>query len=131
MKHRLTEPNAELLELYREWKRLTEDEGAAIAASNWPAVGACQKAKQDLQPRIIRATDAAKHAPGGGTDFEPTIRECVNELIQLEMRNSQELGKRLATAEQEKNGLERTSHRLKQVQKSYSGKRGSVWDQYS
>ena len=125
------EPNAELLELYQQWKRLTEQESAAIGASNWTAVRNCQTAKQELQPKIIRATDAAKHAPGGGTEFEARIRECVNELIQLETRNSEQLGKRLAAAEQERIGLERTSQRLKQVQKSYSGGRGSAWDQYS
>lgn len=125
------DPNAELLELYREWKLLTEKEGAAIEGSDWTEVRSCQKAKQDLQPRIIRATDLAKRAPGGGTEFEGKIRECVNELIQLETRNSEQLGKRLAAAEKQRNGLDRTSHRLKQVQQSYGGKRGAVWDQYS
>jgi hypothetical protein len=125
------ESNAELLELYQEWKRLTEEEGAAIGALDWTAVRSCQKDKQGLQPKIIRATDAAKNAPGGGIQFEAKIRECVNELIQLEMRNSERLGKRLAAVEKERSGLEQTSHRLKQVQKSYSSTRGPAWDQYS
>lgn len=110
---------------------MTEEEGAAIGKSDWTLVRSCQKAKQELQPKIIRATDAAKHAPGGGSEFDTRLRECINELIQLETRNSEHLGKRLAAAEQEKNGLERTAHRLKQVQKSYSGSRPSAWDQYS
>jgi hypothetical protein len=125
------EANAELLELYQEWKRLTEKEGAAILASSWADVRNCQRLKQQLQPKIIQATDAAKHAPGHGSDFEARIRECVNELIQIETRNSEALGKRLEAAEKERSELDRTSHQLKQVQKSYGGTRGSAWDQYS
>jgi hypothetical protein len=128
---RLMNVNAELLELYQEWKRLTEQEGAAIMASNWTEVRSCQKAKQELQPRIIQATDGAKNAPGERSEFEAQIRECVNELIRLETRNSEALGKRLEAAEKEKGGLEQTSQRLKRVQKSYSGQRESAWDQYS
>ncbi|MGZ8898650.1 MAG: hypothetical protein ACXW3Z_01020 [Limisphaerales bacterium] len=132
MKHRLMDAHAELLELYQEWKQLTEKEGAAILASNWGEVRSCQKAKQQLQPRIIHATDLAKHEPGGGPEFETQIRECVNELIQLEALNSQTLEKRLQEAEKERCGLQQTSHRLKRVQKSYTGARGSAWDgQYS
>lgn len=123
--------NSELLDLYREWKTLTEKEGAAILESNWAEVRSCQKIKQQLQPKIIRATDLAKTSPGGGSEFEARIRECVNELILLETRNSENLGKRLEAAEKEKNSLDRTSHRLKQVQKSYSSARGPAWDQYS
>jgi hypothetical protein len=123
--------NAEILELYQEWKRLTEKEGAAIMASDWVEVRSCQKAKQQLQPKIIQVTDAAKNAPGGRSECEAQIRECVNELIQLETRNSEALGKRLEAAEKERSGLEQTSQRLKRVQKSYSGTRESAWDQYS
>jgi hypothetical protein len=123
--------NAELLELYQEWKRLTEKEGAAIIASDWVEVRSCQKQKQQLQPKIIQASDAAKNSPGGRSEFEAQIRECVNELIQLETRNSEALGKRLEAAEKERSGLDQTSQRLKRVQKSYSGTRESAWDQYS
>ena len=125
------DPSAELLELYQEWKSLTEKEGVAILSSNWAEVRHCQKAKQQLQPKIIQSSDLAKTAPGAGSAFEARIRECINELIQLETRNSETLGKRLEAVEREKNGLDRTSHRLKQVQKSYTGARGSAWDQYS
>lgn len=124
--------NAELLSLYQEWKQLTEKEGAAIMSSDWSKVRSCQKIKQQLQPKIILATDLAKAAPGGGPDFEAQIRDCVNELIQLEAHNSQTLEKRLEQAEKERSSLDQTSHRLKRVQKSYTGNRGSAWDgQYS
>lgn len=124
--------HAELLALYQQWKQLTEQEGAAIIASNWTEVRSCQKTKQQLQPKIIRATDVAKHEPGGGPEFETQIRNCVNELIQLETRNSQTLEQRLHQAEQERSSLQQTSHRLRRVQMSYSGPRGSAWDgQYS
>ena len=121
--------NAELLELYQEWKRLTEDEAAAIRASDWAEVRSCQEEKHELQPRIIRATDAAKKNPDAG--FDVRIRECINELILLETRNSQALGKRLEAAEREMSELDRTATRLKQVHKSYTGSRSAAWDQYS
>ncbi len=125
------EVNAQLLELYQEWKRLTELEGAAIRASDWAGVRHCQKSKQELQPQIIRATDAAKNAPGGGREFEAQIRDCVNELIQLETRNSETLERRLEEVERSREELDQTSHRLKRVQKSYTRGRGSSWDEYS
>ena len=123
--------NAHLLELYQEWKRLTEQEGAAIRASDWVGVRHCQKTKQELQPQIIRATDAAKHAPRRERELEGQIRECVNELIRLETRNSETLEKRLEEVEKSRHELDQTSHRLKRVQKSYTGSRGSSWDEYS
>ena len=124
--------HAELLELYQQWRQLTEREGAAIIASNWTEVRSCQKTKQQLQPKIILATDLAKNEPGGGPEFEAQIRNCVNELIQLEARNSQTLEQRLHEAEQERSSLQQTSHRLRRVQMSYSAARGSAWDgQYS
>jgi hypothetical protein len=123
--------HTELLNLYEEWKGLTEKEGAAILELNWAEVRSCQKTKQQLQPRIIRATDAAKNAPGQGSEFQARIRHCVNELILMETRNSEALEKRLEAAENEMNSLDRTSYRLKQVQKSYTGARAPSWNQYS
>jgi hypothetical protein len=123
--------HAQLLELYQEWKRLTEEEGAAIRSSDWAGVRHCQKTKQELQPQIIRATDVAKVAPGDGREFEAQIRECVNELIRLETRNSETLERRLEEVERSREELDQTSIRLKRVQKSYTRGRGSSWDEYS
>ena len=121
--------HAELLELYQEWKRLTEVEAAAIRVSDWAEVRSCQEEKQELRPKIIRATEAAKKNPDA--EFDAKIRECINELILLETRNSEGLGRRLEAVEREMSELDRTTTRLKQVHKSYTGTRSAAWDQYS
>ena len=45
---------------YHEWRRLAEAEGEAIRAGNWMLVFDCQNALRQLQPRIVRQTDAAR-----------------------------------------------------------------------
>jgi len=122
--------DAQLLELYKEWKRLTEREGYAILESNWAEVRACQQTKQQLQPAIIRASDQLKNI-NQTAEIEDRIRQCINELILLESRNSEALGQRLEAAEKERDGLNSTSHRLKRLQRSYTSSRSPAWDQYS
>lgn len=124
-------PGTDLLELFQQWKSLTEKEGAAILASDWAEVRRCQQVKQQLQPQIVRASDAAGSSHGPGSGFQARIRQCVNELIQLETHNNTTLGERLESTRREKDGLDRTSHRLRQVHKSYVPAHGNVWNQYS
>jgi hypothetical protein len=125
---------AQLWELYQQWKQLTEAEGNAILNSNWREVHRCQAAKQQLQPEIIRVTESAKAEYFNNSDqreFDLRIRECVNELIVLETRNSAVLEQRLEALEKERGELEQTAGRLRQVHKSYVPAKGPVWDQYS
>lgn len=128
------EDGSQLWDLYQEWKRLTESEGTAILGSDWQEVSRCQKAKQLLQPAIIRVTENAQRAligsPGAST-FEGKVRQHVNELIQLESRNSATLQERLDTAREERQELDRTSRQLRQVHQSYGGRGGAGWNQYS
>ena len=123
----------QLLELYEQWKHLTEREGAAILASDCMEVRDCQQKKQKLQPEIIKVSDLVKDSsrPADGSDFEPRLRECINELIQLETNNSATLETRLNATRQEKENLDRTSNRLRQIHKSYVPSQASVWNQYS
>lgn len=123
--------SAELLELYQQWKGLTEQEGAAIYALNWSEVRRCQKQKQQLQPEIIRVTGLIKSRSGESLLIDARIRDCVNELIQLESTNSAALEKRLESARKEMDDLDQTSHRLRQVHKSYVQSPGNAWNQYS
>jgi hypothetical protein len=123
--------SAELLELYQQWKSLTEQEGAAIHALNWSEVRRCQKQKQLLQPEIIRVAGLIKSTTGVNLQIEARIRDCINELIQLESTNSAALEKRLESARKEMDDLDQTSHKLRQVHKSYAGSFGSSWSQYS
>jgi hypothetical protein len=128
---RINDPSAHLLELYQQWKGLTEREGAAILASNWAEVRSCQEKKQKLQPQIIKISDQLKNASRGASQFQDRIRECVNELIQLETRNSANLAGRLQTAKEKIDSLDCTSSRLRQLHKSYVPAQGSAWNQYS
>ena len=122
----------QLLELYDQWKHLTEREGAAILASDWTEARDCQQKKQTLQPEIIKASDLVKNPSRQGTDeFEPRLRECINELIQLETNNSATLETRLKSTRQEKEKLDRTSNRLRQIHKSYVPSQAPIWNQYS
>ncbi len=121
----------QLLELYEQWKSLTQREGAAILASDWTEVRRCQEKKQKLQPEIIHASEQMKKALRDGNDVEPRLRECINELIQLETNNSANLEVRIQAAKDEKDDLDRTSSRLKQIHKSYVPLQTSGWNHYS
>src|SRR5687768_13205483 len=101
--------SAELLDLYDQWKNLSEREGAAILASDWTEVQRCQESKQELQPQIIDVSDRVKSASQDTDEFEPRLRETINELIQLENKNSANLEIRLQSAKQDKDDLDRTS----------------------
>jgi hypothetical protein len=124
-------PSVHLLELYDQWKHFTEREGAAILASDWTEVRRCQQSKQKLQPEIIKASEHIKKAARYTDEFEPRLREFINELIQLETSNSATLETRLNEARQEKETLDRTSSRLRQIHKSYIPPQAPVWNQYS
>jgi hypothetical protein len=123
-----------LFDTYAEWRRWTEEEGDAIRQSDWPKVHSCQRAKLELQPRIMKFTDDARtETVGTGTrweDIEKDLRREVASLIQLETRNGQVLDtvRRLAQAEQAE--LDRSRRQLQRV-RSYAPVRTSVWSSYS
>ena len=54
-----TPAQSHLLELYQEWRKHTETERDAISEGDWRRVKACQKAKGELQPRILKKTEEA------------------------------------------------------------------------
>jgi predicted RNase H-like nuclease (RuvC/YqgF family) len=120
--------SVELLELYDQWKQLTEREGAGILASDWAEVHRCQKSKQELQPEIIKVSDQVKKASQQSGGFEPRLRERINALIQLETSNSANLETRLESTRQERESLDRTSQRLRQIHKSYIPSQAAVWN---
>ena len=121
-------PGVQLLELYDQWKHLTNQESAAILASDWTALHRCQQEKQKLQPEIIQASDQVRNASEGPDEFSPRLRERINELIQLETNNSHHLGTRLKSARQEKEKLDFTSQRLRKIHKSYVPSQNAVWN---
>jgi hypothetical protein len=109
---------------YREWRRLAEAEGEAIRAGNWMLVFDCQNALRQLQPRIIRQTEAARQEWAAlGLDAE--AMECemdtmIHSLIELESRNNSLIDARRCLAQEELAKLEQASLTLRRIQRSYA-----------
>ncbi len=126
--------NAELWGLYEEWKQLTVSEGNAIASAKWMEVRRCQRAKEQLQPKIVRVTDALKTAcasPLMISELDARVREYVNEMIELEHENSATLSRSMSALQKERTDLEGTTGRLRKLHKSYVPTPAAVWNGYS
>lgn len=125
----------ELLEAYDAWRAFSEREGVAILASDWPAVAACQDAKRQLQPQIIRLTEAAQQewAKAGfdWADVQRDVRAVVGMLMGLETRNSEILADKRRATETELAGLDGARRKLHRVQRSYAPDRPVAWQSYS
>ena len=119
-------PTTELSALYDQWRSLTEDEGRAIAAAAWAQVEQYQAAKARLQPRIAEVSQRL-----GVMTPDAKFLPVVEELMQLERRNSALLASLRRAAEQEKLELDRTSRNLRQIHKSYIPPVRMNWQSYS
>jgi hypothetical protein len=118
---------------YGDWKTFTEQEGLAIDTADWPRVRQIQEEKRALQAQIIHLTEQAQHqfsAPFDH-DFDTRLRAIVNELILLETQNNLTLQGTLEHAREQKNRLEATSSRLRQLHNSYVPSRHPVWENFS
>ena len=108
---------------YLEWQRLAEAEGEAIRAGNWMLVFDCQNALRQLQPRIVRQTDAARRE-WAALGLDPEAMECemdtmIHSLIELESRNNSLINARRSLAQEELAKLEQASLTLRRIQRSY------------
>ena len=108
---------------YLEWQRLAEAEGEAIRAGNWMLVFDCQNALRQLQPRIVRQTDAARRE-WAALGLDPGAMECemdtmIHSLIELESRNNSLINARRCLAQEELAKLEQASLTLRRIQRSY------------
>ena len=108
---------------YQEWRRLAEAEGEAIRAGNWMLVFDCQNALRQLQPRIVRQTEAAhRECAALGLDSEAMEYEMdtmIHSLIELESRNSSLINARRCLAQEELAKLEQASLTLRRIQRCY------------
>ena len=115
--------DCDLQHSYQEWRRLAEAEGEAIRAGNWMLVFDCQNVLRQLQPRIIRQTEAARREwTALGLDAE--AMECemdtmIHTLIELESRNNSLINARRCLAQEELAKLEQASLTLRRIQRSY------------
>ena len=129
--------NAErhLNEAYQEWRGLAEAEGAAIGASNWGVVAACQKALQQLQERISRLSLAVREewskTGGNRAVKEAGLNATIHELIHLQQRNQTLLKGILETTRLKLDQFGQAGRNLKQIQRSYGSDRPAIWNSFS
>jgi len=125
----------ELHNSYREWRRLAEAEGEAIRAGNWMLVFDCQNVLRQLQPRIVRQTEAAhREWTTLGLDaeiMENNLNAVIHSLIQLESRNRSLIDARQRLAEEELAKLEQASLTLQRIQRSYTPANSTRWNSFS
>ena len=127
--------NNDLLDLFQEWRALTEAEGQAIQSATWPEVTRCQDAKSQLQTRLIATHELLQaELKASGLDaeaYDPRYRQVVAELIRLEQRNSEWLADQYQQADQQRNDLARASRNLRQVHRAYARTASANWHSYS
>jgi hypothetical protein len=123
--------DAQLLELYHQWRALTQAETLAIQEGNWGKLLETQEQKKSLQNRIDTVEMEAKRE----TEFQDKagtgLKETLHELILLEQQNAAALADRQQELEFEQQQMDRSRGNLRQLQKAYSGSVGAVWQSYS
>src|SRR5437867_1293337 len=94
---------------YEEWRSLTEAEGQAIPQAAWDQLDHAQSVKVKLQALIQQSTEKLKRempAPFAQREaIEDQFKVIVEELIQLEQRNSRLLAAQRHSAEVQKGHL--------------------------
>ena len=124
----------DLFKTYEEWRDWSVREGNAIRSADWSQVNSCQRAKMELQGRIIQYTQTARNhltATGGNwPEVEQRLRSEVASLIDLENRNGETLAQVRCQALAEEAELDRSSRQLRQV-RSYAPVVRSAWTSYS
>ncbi len=128
--------DAQLQDAYQEWRRLAEAEGEAIRTSNWGVLSDCQRALQQLQPRIIRWTEEAHQEWNRqGLDRsskEQELRTVIAGLIEIEWRNNALLNVLYQSAKSEQAELDQAGHNLRRVQRSYAPpSQAAAWNSFS
>jgi hypothetical protein len=113
-----------LPELLERWRTQTLAETAAIRAGNWCAVQECQRAKEDLQPRLQQALRAE------GTGGSATLQQAIEELIAMEIQNREWLNVQRAGLQAQCTALNSDLRNLRKVRTSYGQPGSSCWQSY-
>ena len=125
----------QLLKLYQQWRYLTEAEGLAIQSADWETLAEHQDDKQLLQDLIQTASDGfhaeIKSCGTGGEALEKQLRQMVNDLTALELRNGRALAVQRQLAEKQEVELQKASRSLRQIQRAYAPGRQASWHSYS
>lgn len=120
-------PAAELVDLYRRWRELTADEGAAIASERWSRVTELQTQKSGLQTSVDRLTAQLPKDARLPAELATILRE----LVGMESENSRMLDQKLEAARSEQADLDRSGHNLRRLRGSYGQARTACWQSYS
>ncbi len=125
----------DLLLLYDQWRRLSEAEAGAIQTATWPRVQECLEAKFLLQARILALKEVLNAEPApeesGGGEAEPALRRVLQELIALEMRNSELLAEQRRQTEAKSLEMQQVARNLRQMHRAYAAAPPAHWDSYS
>ncbi|MCL5097770.1 MAG: hypothetical protein M1608_09660 [Candidatus Omnitrophica bacterium] len=128
-------PHARLLDLYAQWRRLTEAEGKAIANGQWPEVNRNQACKEQLKEQIVRATGfwlAKWPNPAQQTaEYDRQIRPILAELVMLESNNYELLDAKCQKARAEQGQLDQSVRNLRGLHRAYVPSEPSLWQSYS
>ncbi len=120
-------PAAELVELYRRWRELTTDEGAAIASERWSRVSELQAQKAKLQVAVEHATSVFP----SDLRLPSELATILRDLVDMESENSRLLDQKLEAARSEQASLDRSGHNLRRLRGSYGQARTAGWQSYS
>lgn len=125
----------DLQKLYQQWRALTEAESLAIQSANWGKLAEHQDDKQLLQDLIKTASEGfqseATSREGGGADLERQLRQMVDELTALELKNGRALTVQRQIAERQQGELQKVNRNLRQVQQAYAPGLLTAWQSYS
>lgn len=120
-------PAAEIVELYRRWRELTADEGAAIASERWSRVNELQAQKSELQSAVDRLSVLVP----ADLRLPSELATILRELVAMESENSRVLDLKLESARSEQASLDRSGHNLRRLRGSYGQSRTAGWQSYS
>lgn len=125
----------DLLEAYREWRRLAEAEGEAIRTGNWGLCAACQKALEHLRERITALMPAVREEwsrPGcDPVAKQQSLDATLHELIHLQQRNKTLLQAVREATRAKLSQLGEARLKLKQLRRSYAMTTRGVWSSFS
>lgn len=122
------DPLAELFACCRRWQELTDAEGQAIEAEDWPAVTAHQHEKTRLQEQVEESTTRIPETERRRNSMLTTI---FGNLVQQEERNAERLRRKLACCRSQREETERSGHNLRRLRGAYGSVRNTTWHSYS
>lgn len=124
----------DLIELYSQWRRLTEAEGEAINQGRWQDVDHQQALKQELKDRILLATENwQSDYPVRLTqaEYDRRFRAIISELIVMESANHATLCARREALQQERGRAGQTLQNLRGLNRTYGRQQQTCWHSYS